>query len=426
MITPLLLQLALWSTTVRSTIGSLPPDAVFTTLRHTGPPSTVVDLVLLAEAYVAPTQFHQDAARLTHQIFDVGGAYHDFAPFVSVHTLFLPSRTDHVGKSGTPVDTPFQLYREAESPLRSILPTDGHTYPLAQQACQDLAPRPHMCDYLVIMAHDRFYGGLGDDIAIVSSSPTTGAIGLRHELGHNFADIGEEYDGGQDYSGGNFAQTRRLCQDHEGPRALDLGGGVVRGIWPCIPWKQWLTTPLPMGVDVVPEETSALLVAQWPWHAFTGGTASSSSSRTFDFYVDGFNGLRGRVVFSTAGVRARSEGGVFSGSKMEVLVDGVSLRNPGMLVPGTEGGEGFYFPDHDDRHFQTLTLASMWAAGHHTITFTYAAAGTVGRKDEVPPQLCHVMVYTLGELYHDDANYVGAYPVYSAPGKLEGYRPTRY
>ena len=131
-------------------------------------------------------------------------------------------------------------------------------------------------------------------------------------------------------------------------------------------------------------------------------------------------------MFSTAGVRARSEGGVFSGSKMEVLVDGVSLRNPGMLVPGTEGGEGFYFPDHDDRHFQTLTLASMWAAGHHTITFTYAAAKTVGQKDEVPPQLCHVMVYTLGELYHDDANYVGAYPVYSAPGKLEGYRPTRY
>ena len=102
----------------------------------------------------------------------------------------------------------------------------------------------------------------------MSSSPTTGTIGLRHELGHNFADIGEEYDGGQDYSGGNFAQTRRICQKDEGPRTVNFGNGVVRDIWPCIAWTKWLTASLPVGMDVVPEETSALLLAQWPWHQF--------------------------------------------------------------------------------------------------------------------------------------------------------------
>merc|ERR1712185_522878 len=95
---------------------------------------------------------------------------------------------------------------------------------------------PFKPEYIVLLAHDKFYGGLGDEIAIVSSSPTSGRIGFRHELGHNFADIGEEYDGGQDYSGGNFALTRRLCREGEGPRTVPIGGGIFRNVWPCISW----------------------------------------------------------------------------------------------------------------------------------------------------------------------------------------------
>ena len=109
MIAPLLLHMALWST---SSAGSLPPNAVFTTLRHTGPPSTVVDLVLLAEAYVAPRQFQQDAARLTHQIFDVGGAYLGFCSERAIVVNLAPLLR-RWNEAGTPVELLLTLAHEA-------------------------------------------------------------------------------------------------------------------------------------------------------------------------------------------------------------------------------------------------------------------------------------------------------------------------
>ena len=48
-------------------------------------------------------------------------------------------------------------------------------------------------------------------------------LALRHELGHILGDIGEEYDAGGDYSGPNFAETRRfltLSDSHTFPSSL--------------------------------------------------------------------------------------------------------------------------------------------------------------------------------------------------------------
>src|SRR5690606_10105434 len=47
-------------------------------------------------------------------------------------------------------------------------------------------------------------------------SHNSGSMVLRHELGHNFGNVGEEYDGGQVYSGANFSRTTN------------------------VPWKHWL------------------------------------------------------------------------------------------------------------------------------------------------------------------------------------------
>jgi hypothetical protein len=389
----------------------------FFNLRTAGPPVKVVDLVIIAEAYVSKETFIEDAERLTEKLFST--AYRDFAPIISVHGLYVKSVDDNVGQNGHAINTPFQLYREPSSPLRSILPTDGHTYEYAKELCRKYSKSKSMCDYIVIMAHDSYYGGLGDDIAIVSSSKTTGDIGLRHELGHNFADIGEEYDGGRDYSGGNFALTRRICQENEVPRRINVGGGIYRDVWPCISWTKWLTNPLPIGVDVVQEETSALTLAKWPWYQFRQSSShrsSGSRSNKFEFYVDGNSGLKGRIVFSTAGIS--------NGAFMDVLLDGISLRGDGMLDEGA-----LTYPNHNDRYFQTIIPKRKFNTGKHVIEFIYYSNNNMNsnkrmKKSIIPPQLCHIMVYTLGDNYHDHPSYVGAYPVYSEPGKLEGYRPT--
>ncbi|KAH8046444.1 IgA peptidase M64 [Aureococcus anophagefferens] len=46
-----------------------------------------------------------------------------------------------------------------------------------------------------LLANDPYYGGLGDDVIIATASKTSGALALRHELGHVLGDVGEEYDG---------------------------------------------------------------------------------------------------------------------------------------------------------------------------------------------------------------------------------------
>jgi hypothetical protein len=55
--------------------------------------------------------------------------------------------------------------------------------------------------------------------SIVTASPHNGPLILRHELGHTIIDVGEEYDGGFNYSGVNTA--------------TDLS----------VPWTQWQTDP---------------------------------------------------------------------------------------------------------------------------------------------------------------------------------------
>ena len=48
------------------------------------------------------------------------------------------------------------------------------------------------CDHVILMVHDEWYGGLGEDVAIVTASRTSGHVAVRHELGHILADVGEE------------------------------------------------------------------------------------------------------------------------------------------------------------------------------------------------------------------------------------------
>lgn len=78
------------------------------------------------------------------------------------------------------------------------------------------------CDYPSLIGNDDYYGGLGGEFVISTRSNTTGTIVLRHEMGHNFANVGEEYDGGSVYSGVNAARS-----------VNNLG------------WTSWLTSPGP-------------------------------------------------------------------------------------------------------------------------------------------------------------------------------------
>jgi hypothetical protein len=117
----------------------------------------------------------------------------------NIYAVFVPSNQTGIG-DGSPKDTVLGLYRSPKGSKRAIMVGDSG-------AAEDAIRMAPDTDYPILIANDDYYGGLGGRYAISTRSIRSGAIVLRHELGHNFGEVGEEYDGGYVYSGANFAYS---------------------------------------------------------------------------------------------------------------------------------------------------------------------------------------------------------------------------
>ncbi len=161
-----------------------------------GPKQNRINLTILGDGYTTneKAKFFADAQRTTQNLF-TGSTFASYLPLFNVYAVFVPSSLSGIG-DGRPKNTAFKLYRNPPGSKRAIMPGDT----AAAEAALRLAPAT---DYPIILANDEFYGGLGGRFAISTSSVKSGLIVLRHELGHNFGEVGEEYDGGQVYTGAN-------------------------------------------------------------------------------------------------------------------------------------------------------------------------------------------------------------------------------
>ncbi len=197
-------------------------------LVNQGPDNNRIVLTILGDGYTLSekNKFFADAQRITDDLFKVD-TFASYLPLFNVYAVFVPSQdsgiTDLKSKN-----TVFDLYRSPRGSKRGVMPGNRSAIEKALR----LAPAP--ADYPIIIANDDFYGGLGGQYAITTRSLTSGSMVLRHELGHNFGNVGEEYDGGQVYSGANFtARGSKPKWSHwiEGEmvlhRALFLGGDYI-------------------------------------------------------------------------------------------------------------------------------------------------------------------------------------------------------
>ncbi len=207
------------------------------TIVDSGPAANRIDLVFMGDGYTAAEKekFFADIQRLVNDMF-VGKTFTSYLPVFNVHAVFRPSNSSGIGK-GSPIDTAYGLYREGET-LRAIFPSK-------QSAIRESCRRAPGCDYPVVIANDPYYGGLGGEFAISTSSPTSGTVVLRHELGHNFGRVGEEYDGGG-YFGANYSTTATS------PR-----------------WRDWSTDRSNMRA-----EPMVARYIGWPWHKLDKGPFS--------------------------------------------------------------------------------------------------------------------------------------------------------
>lgn len=347
-------------------------------------------LIFLAEGYGPEERdvFISDVRRLTAAVLTGPSAPLEFAsPFVAVEAVWVPSRI-----SGVPLvsdaaahrradhdrGTAFGLFRRASAPLR-VLETSSWSYKAAKEACKG-------CDRatLILLANDDWYGGLGDDAVIATKSATSGALALRHELGHVLGDVGEEYDGGDDYSGDNFATSFKPCANGAQPRRYrvryDGGTAVTRIEWPC---AHWLTTPTqPIQAE--------LSVAKWPFRPppFVERFKARFTEATLDISVAG-------------------------GLEIDVKVDGQTVLR--------------YKPASRDRSFASASFPLSPKESIHELTVNSSQASTVGRVQWPPLVVCHIQLHVEEREEGNSREQVNrrAFATFDSMRQLVGYRPTR-
>ncbi len=211
------------------------------TLVDQGPSANRIDLTIVGDGYTLAERerFFADARRITDDLF-AEQTFASYLPLFNVHAVFVPSResgiTDLVEK-----DTALGLFRTPKGSKRAIMPGNPDAIDRAVALARDT-------DYPILLANDDFYGGLGGRYAITTRSIVSGPVVLRHELGHNFGNVGEEYDGGSVYQGANNSGSSVKWKPWLSPNAKVFDGKYLHGayVWQSLsdkPYKGQLDVP---------------------------------------------------------------------------------------------------------------------------------------------------------------------------------------
>lgn len=324
------------------------------TIVNQGPSENRIDLTIVGDGYTEEQKkrFFEDAKRLTDDMF-VGQTFASYLPLFNVHAVFVPSKesglTDMERK-----DTALGLYRSPRGSKRGVMPGNRR----AIERAIDLAPDT---DYPILVANDDFYGGLGGRYAITTRSHNSGTMVLRHELGHNFGNVGEEYDGGQVYSGANHSSSRSL------------------------PWQHWID-----GEGKVHEAKA--LATGYPWENLSKGPIE------LDFKVpegDENGPMQVGIDVSSVGWEGEQD--------VEILIDGKPQKYEGVYT--------------EDRSFFRLKDAQSLPAGNHKLTIRE-------KNPDGDNVVAAVRINAYPADYDFTPDKIGGYPTFNYQGRHVGYRPT--
>ncbi|RHY56495.1 hypothetical protein DYB34_011146 [Aphanomyces astaci] len=327
---------------------------------NSGDPKNRIDIVFMGDGYTASedSRFFGDIQRLTDEMFK-GDTFTQYLPLFNVWAVYVPSTQSGIGVGGKPLDTAFGLYRSGTE-LRGIF-TSKAAY--AREVCK--VTGVSACDFPSLIGNDDYYGGLGGEFVIATRSPTTGTVVLRHEMGHNFGKVGEEYDGGYVYRGANSAPS-------------------VQGVT----WKHWLTNSSDLR-----EEKAVISYQEYMWHELKKGAYQVKFTSTGTFQ-------RWGIYLSVTGADTQDS--------ITITLDGKPLE---WKTRGTK-----------DRSFSEYRSASGgFSAGDHVLEVT----GYGSFAGPIAKQLCSVEVYEYGnedEFKMDDPEYIGAYPTWDGSSR-KTFRP---
>lgn len=327
------------------------------TIIEQGPVENRICLTFVGDGYTEAERekFFEDVHFLVGDLFD-GSTFSSYKSIFNIYAVFVPSKdsgiTDVARKN-----TAFGLYRSPAGSKRAIMPGN----PSAIENALRLAPKT---DYPVVVANDDFYGGLGGRYAITTRSRESGRVVLRHELGHNFGNVGEEYDGGYVYSGANASAT--INTD----------------------WTDWLTKKDEPAEKL--ENDMRMLGGAYVWQNLKNGSVKID----FDFPAARADGAFWfDVQVSSVGWQSLND--------VEVLLNGEPLTLKGI---GTS-----------DRSFFSTELVNTLPGGRHTLEVR-----------EVNPDGDNILAFANLYAYEPDyafKNKVAAFKTYDTNMNVS-YRPT--
>ena len=184
------------------------PEADVRELVKQGPDNNRITITILGDGYTLAEKekYFNDVNRIVNDLFKEV-TFKSYLPLFNIYAVFVPSLDSGITDTKNR-DTAFGLYRSPKNSKRGIMP--GNSLAIERA----LALINTETDYPIIIANDDYYGGLGGRYAITTRSLDSGSMVLRHELGHNFSNVGEEYDGGQVYSGANFSPSPKVSWHH--------------------------------------------------------------------------------------------------------------------------------------------------------------------------------------------------------------------
>jgi hypothetical protein len=203
-------------------------QATFQQLLSHGPKDKRMNIVFLSEGYTASdlSRFPADARKMLNYILQTP-PYSEYTNYVNAYIISVASEesgSDHPLR-GVYRNTYFNSTYDTYGMNRLLtVPSDG--YSKAMSLLQTYIPE---YDLPVVIVNDTEYGGSGGMPLIASINQASGEVAV-HEMGHTFADLGDEY--GDAYPG--YPDTEEPNTTRETRRDF-------------IKWKSWIleSTPLP-------------------------------------------------------------------------------------------------------------------------------------------------------------------------------------
>lgn len=229
------------------------PASVRSSLGSTRNPANRLDLLIMGDGYTAAQEvdFAADAAALSSAFLSISpySTYSNFVAFSTLFTASTESGADHppysAGCSGDdrsccsdPValnDPLAGTYRATAFDARycsymihRLLVTDAAKVLAAAAAAPDW-------DKIFVVVNDSTYGGSGGYIAVASTNPSAPDV-MRHEFGHSFSGLADEYESA--YPG------YPPCSDITGPACEpNVTDQTVRA---AVKWEPWIHPSVPV------------------------------------------------------------------------------------------------------------------------------------------------------------------------------------